>query len=290
MELTSIAPRRGAVHTPLRYPGGKTRLTAFLERVITAGGWRSHTYAEPFAGGAGAAISLLMQGVVERIAINDLDPAIFAFWKSITDDGDAFLDLFDRTEVTLDEWKRQRDIYREPHLAERTALGFATFFLNRTNRSGVLRGGVIGGLKQQGADLIDARYNRVELRARIKALVEAAGRIEVTNLDGAEFIDRRSDESFIYADPPYVNKGSSLYLNHFREDDHRALASRLTASNADRVWLVTYDDVPLVREMYKGSFQGTFELPYSAHTAGAGYERLIASESVAKILRSFENL
>lgn len=289
MQLTSIRPRREAVVTPLRYPGGKSRLTGFLRRVIVAGGWNKKVYAEPFAGGAGAAVALMLDGTVERIAVNDLDRAIYAFWWCLKNEGPNFISAFDRVSVDLETWYEMREVYRARESSDLFELGFATFFLNRTNRSGVLTGGVIGGLRQQGTDLIDARFNRSELRRKICAIVDRAGDLEVHNLDASVFVQDVVSDAFLYADPPYVRKGSSLYLNHFDESEHRAFAGVLEDLGEDATWVVTYDDEPLVRSIYAGRFQGTFELPYSAHTAAQGHERLVASRKVEGVLRELES-
>lgn len=282
MQLTSVKPHRGTVRTPLRYPGGKTRLAGFLEYLLDRPQWRRGTYVEPYAGGAGAALSLLHSGVVSRVVINDLDPCIHAFWKSAVQESAALLDLLDRTPLTIHEWERQRDIYRQRDQTDHVRLGFATFYLNRTNRSGVMNAGVIGGKAQQGTYKIDARYNKLELSARIRWLGDNASRIRVSNQDGLHVIRKHTElkTSFCYIDPPYYEKGSFLYLNSFANSHHAELASTLRDARAGR-WVLTYDDVPEIRRLYRGMFQGTFDLPYSAHAISKTRERMVLSDSVA---------
>jgi DNA adenine methylase len=288
MRLKGVTTRRGQIFTPLRYPGGKSRLAGFLTRLIEAGDWGGREYAEPYAGGAGAALSLLHQGTVPRIAINDFDPAIYHFWTSVLGETDRFVDRILEVPLTLDEWREQRRIYRDPSSTQ-FERGFATFYLNRTNRSGVLHAGVIGGQKQAGDYRIGARFNRSELADRVSAIGERADDITVTNLDGAEFIVQKStDETFIYADPPYYDKGALLYLNAFDDDAHRALANALN-SRPDAAWLLTYDDCEPIRYLYKGRYQGTFELQYSAHRAVRAQELMVMSSPVRRAMDLITN-
>lgn len=284
MHLSSVKAHRGTVYTPLRYPGGKTRLTGFLRRVIETAGWGSCTYVEPYAGGAGAALSLLHDSIVPRIVINDLDPAIHAFWEAATHHSADLLAKFDSTAVTLNEWHTQREIYRAGDTSDPVGLGFATFYLNRTNRSGVMNAGVIGGQAQAGRYKIDARFNRLELRQKLEWIGLSADCITVSNRDGLELLAHtiEDDSAFCYIDPPYFDKGSYLYMNSFADEGHAALAALLRSARAAR-WVLTYDDVPQIRKLYLGLYQGTFSLPYSAHKAEMAKERMVLSDPIATL-------
>ena len=284
MHLTAVRPHRGVVRTPLRYPGGKTRLTGFLAKVIQEGGWAGCTYVEPYAGGAGAALSLLHDSVVGHIVINDLDRCIASFWAAAVNDSEAFLERFDAPQVTLETWHEQREIYRHPDSASTLELGFATFFLNRTNRSGIMNAGVIGGQKQDGTYKSGARYNQADLRGKLAWLGQHSHAITVSNDDGLtllrEYLPRT--DVVAYVDPPYFDKGSYLYMNSFTESAHADLAELLKEQCKTR-WVLTYDDVPEIRELYRGLYQGTFTLPYSAHTASNARERMVLSDPVAEL-------
>lgn len=283
MRLSTVTAQRGQMYTPLRYPGGKSRLTGFLTQVIEAGGWTDKEYAEPYAGGAGAALSLLMAGTVPRIAINDLDTAIYQFWMAAVEQGQRFSDRILEVPLTLDEWRSQKLVYKDEN-ADPFDRGFATFYLNRTNRSGVLHAGVIGGQKQQGDYLIDARFNRSELSKRVLAIADRADDISITNLDGVDFIrDKLSENAFIYADPPYYEKGALLYLNAFDDGAHGTLAQVLN-QHPSGIWLLTYDDCVEIRDLYRGRYQGTFELPYSAHRSVRASELMVMSTPVRKAM------
>lgn len=283
--MVDVTARRGSHASPLRYPGGKATLAGFFESAIAALGLDKPTYIEPYAGGAGAGLELLLKGVVSTVVINDLDPAIHACWKAMLKDSEAFLKLLEHTPLTIDEWKDQREVYRRRHDADvdPLALGFATFYLNRTSRSGVLGAGVIGGYAQAGSYKMDARYDKAVLKGRIEKLVELSGKIRVTRQDGAarlrEYLPK--ENVFAYVDPPYVEKGSSLYMSAFKEADHTALAKVLNGY-ANTNWVLTYDVADLIRSLYKAREVSEFRLLYSAHLRGAKDElkRPSASELI----------
>ena len=254
-------------------------MSDFMADVVAACGCRGGLYAEPYSGGAGVALRLLYSGAVSRILINDLNPAVFAFWNSVVNNSDAFLDVFDSTEVTLDEWRRQRAILAAP--ASELELGFAFFFINRTCRSGVASGGVIGGLRQDGRYRVDARYNRSALREKLLKIARYSSSISVSNKDGMRVIDELSTygKSFLYVDPPYVAKGGSLYLNSFDRSSHVSLAKVLLGRQESR-WLLTYDDHSSIRGLYGGNVVGAYPLTYSAYRRRLASELMITSNAV----------
>lgn len=282
MTQTATSARKRVTISPLRYPGGKGLLYSRLRTIIRENNLTSSVYVEPYAGGAGAALALLVSGQVERIAINDLDPAVFAFWNAVVTQPDEFTALVNSVELSVDEWERQREIYLTSARDDHLPLGFATFYLNRTNRSGVLNGGPIGGKDQTGNYKIDARFNREGLAERIRLIALHADRIAVTNEDGLRVIERYSDrdDAFIYADPPYFEKAGSLYLNAFQGSDHRALADCLKGVQRAK-WILTYDNVPQVAELYADLRRRLFALNYSAHRVMKASEIMVFSTELS---------
>ena len=273
-------------YSPLRYPGGKAKLADFLIEVLRANGLREPEYVEPYAGGAGAALRLLCEEYVESITINDADPRIRCLWEALTQHNDAFLGMLDDVEVTVEEWRRQREVYLACCVDEVVQLGFATFFLNRTTRSGIVHnGGPIGGYDQQGNFKIDARFSRAELARRIRRIGVYADRIDVSGMDGLALLQQidadegRAVRAFVYLDPPYYAKGAELYLNRFTHAQHAELAAYLTDRRRFR-WLLTYDNVSEVRELYRPLSQLAFSLSYSAYDRRTGEELLIHSEEL----------
>ena len=237
----------------------------------------AHAIIEPFAGGAGASLALLYLEETPKIHINDADPAIHAFWWAATRWPKAFRRRVIETPVTITEWKRQREIYSSDARASRMDLGFAAFYLNRCNRSGIIRGGgAIGGLEQSGSWKIDARFNKLTLRKRLQRLEEFRARIAVTGRDGTELLESLdSDSNFFFIDPPYVERGQTLYQNTLDRDYHARLAA-LLQSMSSRAWVLTYDDCPEVRGWYETWAQvHPFALQYTASSRRGGRELLI---------------
>lgn len=268
--------------TPLRYPGGKSRLTPYFKKVLDANSLRGGVYAEPFAGGAGVAMSLLSAGDVSEIRINDADRSIYAFWKAVTENNAEFLEIFDRTAMDIDEWYDERIVQERKDTAGILELGFSTFFLNRANRSGILTGGVIGGKDQTGRYKIDARFNRSALRARIEHIGKLADRIGVTGEDAVDFMVDLEEESpdrlLLYIDPPYYDKGSTLYMNHYAHDDHVNLSKAI--GSLECRWILSYDDTLEIRKMYAGMEPLGFDLRYSSYESRLGKEVFYCSKNL----------
>ncbi|KIX15499.1 DNA adenine methylase [Dethiosulfatarculus sandiegensis] len=272
-------------YSPLRYPGGKAKLSPFLIQVLAHNSIVEPHYVEPYAGGAGAALRLLFEEYVESITINDADYRIRCFWDAVTGYNEEFLDLLTKTEVSVAEWYEQRKIYEAGNVEDILKLGFATFFLNRTTRSGIIHnGGPIGGYEQNGKYKINARYNRDQLARRIYRIGAYADRIKVSGLDGLDCIkevshSQTADRTFIYLDPPYYVKGASLYMNRFTHVQHQQLADHLLSSS-HTPWVLTYDNVGPIRALYNTLPQIQFTLGYSAYTYREGKEVLIHSNTL----------
>jgi DNA adenine methylase len=273
-------PKKPAL-SPLRYPGGKSALYPQLREILQSNNLIDATYVEPYAGGAGAGVALLITGQIERLVINDLDPAIYSFWKTLTENPEGFAQKIEEVELTVAEWDRQKAIYARKDQDNYGNLGFATFFLNRTNRSGVLNGGIIGGRSQEGPFKIDARFPRKALIERIRLIGLYSDRITVRNTDGIEIIAEFATQpnTLIYADPPYFEKAGSLYMNSFRMENHELLASCLNA-NAQGNWVLTYDDVPDVHRLYSARKRTNIDLNYSAHRVKKATEIMVFADSI----------
>jgi DNA adenine methylase len=268
-------------YSPLRYPGGKAQLARFIMGVIKANGWRTPDYAEPYAGGAGAALQLLFEEYVDSITINDADPRIYSFWRAVVEQNSRFVDRLTEVRVSIAEWERQRETYLARDLRRWFDLGFATFYLNRTTRSGIIHnGGPIGGYNQQGNYKIDARFNKAQLIRRIQRIGFYSDRISTSDLDGLALlrsINRnatRAARTLAYLDPPYYQKSTHLYLNKFTHRQHAALAHYLSAPR-NFPWLLTYDSVEEIRALYGSFSQVPFHLSYSAYERRTGEEVLI---------------
>ena len=253
-------------YSPLRYPGGKGKLEPFMEILIEQTGHIGGTYIEPFAGGAGIALELLEKNIVNEIVINDLDKGIYSFWKAILTETDRFVENIRNVPLNINEWNRQRAIL-DDNSKYSYELGFATFYLNRTNRSGIIKGGVIGGVEQNGNWKMDARFNRDDLIKRILKIAKRKKNIHIYNKDVSSFVQnylpRYEDNAFVYFDPPYFGKGKQLYLNFFSYEDHVRI-ERMINEQVNCDWVITYDDVQEIADIYQNHILRRFDLNYSA--------------------------
>jgi DNA adenine methylase len=262
-------------YSPLRYPGGKGKIANFIKQIFEKNTLMDGVYVEPYAGGASIALSLLFEEYASKIIINDFDRSIYAFWYSVIHSTDKFCKLIDKTPITIETWKKQKGIQQSKETSDLLKLGFSTFFLNRTNRSGIIKAGVIGGNNQEGNYKIDARFNKEELKSRIKKIAQYKDRIELYNLDAIELIKQirtnLPNKTLIYFDPPYYLKGKDLYVNHYKHEDHVLVSEMINGLNEHK-WLVSYDNAIEIKTMYKKSKQFQYGLNYSAVNATMGEE------------------
>jgi DNA adenine methylase len=269
-------------NSPLRYPGGKSKLSRYIRDIIDKNKLNDGVYIEPFAGGAGLALNLLYNEYVSKIILNDLSKPIYSFWYSVINYNDELCNLILNTPLDLKEWKKQKKIQNSNNSHDILKLGFSTFYLNRTNRSGIINGGVIGGLNQKGRYKINARYNKEELIKRIKLVHKYAERIDIFNLEAMDFISNISNKiamkSLFFIDPPYYNKGQYLYDNYYKNGDHLKLCE--TISNLHNKWIVTYDNNKTISDIYKNYKQREYSLNYSAAKNRQGSEIMIFSSKL----------
>lgn len=240
------------------------------------------TFVEVFAGGAGAAISLLLKGHVKSLFLNDLDVAIYSFWKSVKERPVELIKLIKSTRVSMAEWRRQKAIYDSKDTSDLLALGFSTFFLNRCNHSGILEARPIGGMKQCGVYKISSRYNKATSISKIEAIAKHADSLEVFNLDGVGFLNllkRKygNRKCLVYFDPPYYQKGPALYLNHFSHEDHKSLRDSIL--QCPFPWVLSYDNHENIQNLYHGRDCSSY-LNRIRHTitGNANAEELIISK------------
>lgn len=263
--------------SPLRYPGGKARLTPFIKLVLNKTGHIGGTYVEPFAGGAGIAINLLLEGIVSKVVINDLDKGIYSFWRAMLTETERFLDSIYTVKLNIEEWEYQRSICLNSSKKYSFELGFATFYMNRTNRSGIVKGGVIGGKCQSGKWKMDARFNRDSLANRIADIAQKRQCIHVYNKDIGSFLEcaeKHFVNSLLYFDPPYYQKGHELYMNYFTHKDHVRIRDTIEQLR-DTDWLLTYDDCPEIKALYKDCECKKIQWNYSVSSKKTVYEIMV---------------
>ncbi len=263
--------------TPLRYPGGKAGLGPWVASLMRSNSISGGTYVEPYTGGGGVALYLLINGYVKDIVINDLDPLIYAFWWSVLNDTGNLIERIKHAKVDLKTWEIQKKISNNIKKNSLPDIGYAAFFLNRTNRSGILKGGAIGGKAQSGQYKIDARFNKSDLITRINIIAKHKKFISLHNMDAVDLLtfyaDKLDNRSLIYLDPPYYNKGSQLYRNFYKPEDHQKVADAITSIKTP--WMVTYDNCDAIGKIYQNENFAEFSLRYSTNI-----ERPMATEKL----------
>lgn len=267
--------------TPLRYPGGKTKLFKKVSSIIEYNNLQGCTYVEPFVGGAGLAIKLLDENLVNKLIINDFDYHIYAFWYCVLNHPNELVELIVNTQVTLEEREIQKEIYINSENYNILDVGFSTLYLNRTNRSGVLKAGPIGGKKQTGNYLIDCRFNKDKIINKIKHISNYKNNINLYNLDVLEFIkelNKKDNNLFINFDPPYYNKGAELYTNFFIDKDHIRLKQSIDKLKFP--WITTYDNCEFISSLYSEYKSEIISLTYTAGKAKKGEELLFYSNNL----------
>lgn len=266
--------------SPLRYPGGKFKIYDKVKNLIEINELGNRSYVEPFAGGFGIGLALLRDNIVQTSVLNDFDAHIYNFWHAILNSTDDFLRVMMDTPITIEERERQKDIYDDSH-ADQMSDGFATFFLNRVNFSGVITGGPIGGFTQSGTYKLDCRFNKDEIKSKVEQIALLRDRIELYNYDASELIAQhlreRVHESFFNIDPPYVEKGHRLYTNYFMENDHRNFERMIAEHLGDSCWILTYDDCELIRDIYKDYYMVGYDILHNAGGSVQGKEVVITN-------------
>lgn len=268
--------------SPFRYPGGKAFLYKYLIGRLELVEEGDRHYVEPFCGGAGAAVILLKTGVVQHLHLNDADPRVYAAWQAMLHETDRFVEAIHNTVVDLPTWYSARQTISNPREYS-FELGFATFLLNRTSRSGIISGaGPIGGYDQNGNWKIDARFSRQALADRVTWLGSRRDGISLTQEDALTFLSRSSArlplrQTLFFVDPPYVMAGGRLYLNAMNEGKHIALSDMLQDGTLPH-WVLTYDDHPLIRTLYAKQHIEDLSVTYSLQSKRKEREVLITNQ------------
>jgi DNA adenine methylase len=270
--------------SPLRYPGGKSKIASFIEDILLLNNLEGCTLYELYAGGAGASLNILFSGLCKKLVLNDLDYHIYAFWYSILNHTDEFLRLIYDTEINISNWDIQKEIYDKYYEYDLIEIGFSTFFLNRCNRSGILyKAGPIGGRNQTGNYNIDVRFNKTDLIKRIEQIASFRDKVEIHNLESLEMIDNifRNNlvESFLFLDPPYYIQGERLYMSCYDDSDHVALSEKLS-SNSMKNWFLTYDNCDRINELYNALRRSELSMSYTLQSKRKAKEVMVFSDSL----------
>ncbi len=272
-------------YSPLRYPGGKNKLSAFIAKICIDKNING-LYVEPYAGGASVALFLLFEGFVKKVIINDKDRSIYAFWYSALNKSEELCELIDKTEITIENWHKLKEVQNRKEKVGLLELGFSTLFLNRTNHSGILNGGPIGGYEQKGVYKIDCRFNKDEIKQRIRRIASHKKDIKLYKKDALSLIDKIVNESdnanvILYFDPPYYHKASTLYMNHYIDENHRVVSEKIKSIKRIK-WIVSYDNVPEIKKLYLNYESKEYSFNHTAYKIRVGKEILFFNFKITK--------
>lgn len=270
-------------YSPLRYPGGKNKLAAFVAKICIDNDLRGH-YIEPYAGGASVALFLLFTDVVKKITINDNDKSIYAFWYSVLNFTEELCAKIEETDITVKNWQLQKEIQKDRDNQSLLNIGFSTLFLNRTNISGIINAGMIGGIKQEGKYKLDCRFKKEIIINKIQQIAKLKNQIDLYGIDAIELIDvvrkdQQNKNSIFYFDPPYYLKGNSLYLNHYDKSDHKTVSEKIKQIENIK-WIVSYDDVSEIKKLYSRFKKKEYTFKHTAYKAKVGKEILFFSKDL----------
>ncbi len=272
-------------YSPLRYPGGKNKLSAFIAKICVDTGVDG-LYVEPYVGGASVALFLLFEGFVDKIIINDKDRSIYAFWYAALNKSEELCELIDKTDITIENWLKLKEAQNHKQKVDLLELGFSTLFLNRTNHSGIINGGPIGGNKQLGNYKVDCRFNKEIIKQRIKNIASRKRDIRLYKKDALNLIDKIAKETenkniICYFDPPYYNKASTLYMNHYNDKNHRLVSEKIKRIKNVK-WIVSYDNVPEIKELYRNYYSKEYSFNHTAYKIREGKEILFFNFKIEK--------
>lgn len=276
--------------SPLRYPGGKARMAPYLAAMFAeqVSVMDVEVWLEPFAGGAGAGLSLLDDDAVGEIWLTEKNPALAALWRAMLTENETLATHVEQTVPDLDLWawaRSQVAAAARPGTTDADT-GFAALVLNRCSRSGMVnpRVGPIGGKSQNGPWTLASRWNAPALAERIRHVGSLSGRIRFTEGDAvtaiADLADSGiEDEVIAFVDPPYLREGNRLYANGMDAADHQRLADALNASPVR--WMLTYDDEPTVAaDLYPHRRVLAYRIANTANRARIATEHAVVSDNL----------
>ena len=238
------------LRSPLRYPGGKSRVAKLLCQYIPP-----HTeYREPFVGGGAI---FFYKPKVEKNWINDLHPGLYALWRTLRDHFPEFADLCkaqDTTDLraTFDYWINRFDLMKAEGNAQLVERAVQYYFINRTVWTGRV---VFDPARRSRLYFSNPEgWGKLEKKLRhLRACAEKLRGVRITCKPFEKCLGGATPETFIYADPPYYRDSldtptSRLYEGHFAIEQHESLRDLL--ANCPARVMISYDDRPEVRRLY----------------------------------------
>lgn len=270
--------------SPLRYPGGKALLAGYISDILEAHLLVGCTFYEPYLGGASVSLELLGKGCISSAVWVERDPLVYAFWHSALSDPDGLCAAIDDLDISIEIWQEfqhYRDVLN-PKSKKFTLLelGIAGLFFNRTNFSGILGAGPIGGRNQSSKYGIDCRFNKTRIMEQIQSVSAYSDLIDLHYGDAVKFMRENSQAistgfNFVYIDPPYYSQGKKLYRYFYEDQHHVELANFIGQQGYP--WLVSYDDHPRIKELYAQNKIQPIYLDYNVKASRRATELLISN-------------
>lgn len=270
------------ISSPLRYPGSKSSLTDYIAAIIEENLLSGCKIYEPYAGSAVVSLEMLIRGFAQHAVLVERDPLIYAFWKAVFECTEELCEEINQLDVTIETWESFQ-LYKEvikPEGHDILQLGLACLFFNRTNFSGIIGAGPIGGRNQSSNYSIDCRFNKGRIIQQIREISCLKEKISIYFGDALEFMKNKEKEiengfSFVYIDPPYYAQGKKLYRYYYDDNSHKNLASYILKKEFP--WLISYDDHPKIRMLYADKVSQPIYLDYSLKSSRKGSELLISN-------------
>lgn len=266
---------------PLRYPGSKSAFIDDFSELVRSNNLSGLEIVEPYAGSASISLGLLFKGLVSSATLVERDPLVYSFWYCVFNRTTELVQAIKDLDVSLDTWHKLTK-YRDLDGVDGEdvlALGVAGLFFNRTNFSGVLHAGPIGGQSQGSAYAVDCRFNKADLIKRIETVSSLADRISVHFGDAIQTLEKANGEDnenrFFYVDPPYYKQGRKLYRYHYSLSQHKDLANALSQANFR--WILSYDNHPVIEHFYSDFIQISTGFRYSSRKPKQEHELVITN-------------
>ena len=270
--------------TPLRYPGGKTWLLDYVKAFARFHKLSSTTIVEPYGGSASISVGLIRSQLVTDATVCERDPLIVAFWNVAIHRNEELIEYLSSLEINMETWyglRRYLDLEKTNLQNELEAAG-AFLFFNRTNYSGIIKGGPLGGKKQLSKYKLNCRFNKGRIADKIRSLKALEDKLKIIQIDGLEYMKNHAlqspDNVFFYVDPPYYGAGKDLYRFYFTDFDHQQLSAFLTGTEIP--WLLSYDDAEFIRNLYQKKSNLPVYTDYQSGHLRRGVKELLISNYV----------
>jgi DNA adenine methylase len=230
-----------AINSPFRYPGGK-----FYARNLILEYIPHHThYIEPFVGGGSI---FFAKEKINKNWLNDVDQELINCYLIIRDQPDNLIEKLKGEQATKERHTYYKNEYQPTNYLEKAV---RWFYLNRTSYSGIMKRESCYWGYGDKYSMKPENWPRNILRTSQKLQ-----NVRITNLDFEEVFNEVEDGAFLFIDPPYFNaRQDNFYTHHFTQDDHFRLCETLKFHSKRLKFLLTYDNVSEIRELYEWASQ-----------------------------------